>query len=137
MGLRIIPYDVRTREEVERAFVGMKQDRVQGLFILLTPFFYQLRKSIADQAIKLRLPTVAGRPEYVAAGALMSYGANVDVMYRAAATYVDRILKGAKPGELPVEQPTQFYLVINRSTAKAIGLKVPQDMLARADRIID
>ena len=94
------------------------------------------RKKIVDFALKSRLPSVYGRKETVDAGGLMSYGADIAESYRRVAIYVDRILKGAKPADLPVEQPTKFELVINLKTAKQIGVTIPQRVLARADRVI-
>jgi putative ABC transport system substrate-binding protein len=98
---------------------------------------YSLRREIADLSVKLRLPTVYPSREWAEAGGLLSYGADRRQLYRRAAEYVDRILKGAKPGDLPVEQPTKFELVINLKTAKALGLTIPPSLLQRADQVIE
>jgi putative tryptophan/tyrosine transport system substrate-binding protein len=98
--------------------------------------FNSHRKQIVDLAVKSRLPATYTRPEYVEDGGLMTYGPSINDLFRRAAAYVDKILKGAKPAELPVEQPTKFELVINLKTAKQIGLTIPQNVLARADRVI-
>jgi putative ABC transport system substrate-binding protein len=99
--------------------------------------FSQQRVQIAELAAKYRLPSIAFRAEYAQAGVLMSYGPNVNESYRHAATYVDKIIKGAKPGDLPVEQPTTLELVVNMKTVKALGIKIPQSLLLRADRVIE
>jgi len=99
--------------------------------------FFGERSHLVDLAAKTRLPAVYTSREYVDAGGLMSYGPNQAELYRRAATYVDKILKGAKPGDLPVEQPTKFELIINLKTAKALGLTIPQPVLGRADQIIE
>jgi putative tryptophan/tyrosine transport system substrate-binding protein len=104
--------------------------------VLETPLINSHRSQIAALAAKSRLPAMYMNPEYVEDGGLMSYGASIAELYRRAAVYVDKILKGAKPGDLPVEQPTKFELVINLKTAKQIGLTIPQKMLARADKVI-
>ena len=104
--------------------------------MLATPVFNFDRKQFADLAAKSRLPVIYPRTEFVEAGGLMTYGASVVDLYRRAATYVDKILKGAKPADLPVEQPTKFELVINLKAAKQIGLTIPPNVLARADRVI-
>jgi putative ABC transport system substrate-binding protein len=104
--------------------------------VLGGPIFNVKRKELAEQAAKNRLPTVYVRQSFVSAGGLMSYGVNLADLQRRAATYVDKILKGAKPAELPVEQPTKFEFVINLKAAKQIGLTIPPNVLARADRVI-
>jgi putative ABC transport system substrate-binding protein len=105
--------------------------------VIEDPLTYELRRQIADLAAKNRLPPVSASKEWVEAGGLMSYGANYADSCRRAATFVDKILKGAKPSDLPVEQPTKFELVINSKTAKAIGVTIPQSLLLRADQVIE
>ena len=100
-------------------------------------FFIQQRRQTAELAAKYRLPSISGIREYAEVGGLMSYGSNIGEQYRRAATYVDKILKGAEPADLPVEQPTKFELVINGKTAKALGLTIPQALLVNADRVIE
>ena len=114
----------------------MAKERTKALLVISDPVFTSHRKRIADHAAKQRLPTVSGIREYVEAGGLMAYGPSFPDMYRRAAYYVDRILKGTKPADLPVEQPMKFELVINLQTAKQIGLTIPQSVLYRADKVI-
>ena len=114
----------------------MRSQRLGGILVLRDPLFLTHRNQIAALAAKNRLPAVYGFKEEAEAGGLMAYGANVPDMYRRAATYVDKILKGAKPADLPVEQPTKFELVINLKTAKVLGLTIPQSLLQRADEVI-
>ena len=114
----------------------MTTARADALTVLPSNMFNIERRRLADLAAKNRLPAVYQLREYVDAGGLMAYGANLADLYRRAATYVDKILKGAKPGDLPVEQPTKFELVINLKTAKALGLTIPQSLLLRADEVI-
>ena len=104
--------------------------------IMASAIFYAHRKGLVDLTAKYRWPGIYENKEFVEAGGLMSYGANLDDLFRRAATYVDKILKGAKPADLPVEQPTKFELVINLQTAKQIGVTIPPSVLARADRVI-
>jgi putative ABC transport system substrate-binding protein len=114
----------------------MARERVNALLVVNDPMFFGQRGRIADLAAKARLPGIYEWREFSEAGGLMSYGANLSEMYRRLATYVDKILRGAKPGDLPVEQPTKFELVINLKTAKALGLKIPQSVLIRANEVI-
>ena len=107
-----------------------------GALIIRGSLFYVARQQVADLALQHRLPAIHGLKEYAQAGLLMTYGADLADLYRRAAGYVDRIVKGAKPGDLPVEQPTKFDLVINLSTAKALGLAIPQSLLLRADEVV-
>ena len=114
----------------------MAQDRVEGVMIPSVAAYFGERKRLADLALKHHLPSIGGGKEYVDAGLLMSYGVSYPEQFRRVAVYVDKILKGAKPGDLPVEQPTKFELVINLKTAKALGLTIPSSLLARADEVI-
>ena len=115
----------------------MKQERAGALIVLPDSFFISQARRIAELAAQHRLPTMFSTREAVESGGLMSYGQNIAEHYYRAATYVDKILKGAKPGELPVEQPTKLELVINLKTAKAIGLTIPQQLLLQADKVIE
>ena len=115
----------------------MIRARADALTVLTTPVFGSERRRLVDLAAKNRLPTVFPFREYVDAGGLMSYGPSLADMFRRAATYVDKILKGAKPADLPVEQPTKFELVINLKTARALGLTIPQSVLVRANQVIE
>jgi putative ABC transport system substrate-binding protein len=128
--------DAHTPDEIERGFKNLAQDRAESVIVLGDTFFAQQARQIAELAIRRRLPTVFSTREQAAAGGFMSYGANTREFFRRAATYVDKILKGAKPGDLPIELPTKFELVINLKTAKALGLTIPQSFLARADEVI-
>jgi putative tryptophan/tyrosine transport system substrate-binding protein len=136
LGFEIRSLEVRSRTELENAFRLITKDRADGLFPVTSAFMSANRKAIVEFAAKNRLPALYPNDEYVADGGLMSYAANVHEMHRRAAIYVDKILKGAKPGDLPVEQPTKFEFVINLKTAKQIGLTIPPNVLARADRVI-
>ena len=136
-GLTFIPIEVRGPDDFEGAFAAAIKERAGALSLLNTPMFYTSRRRLAELAVKNRLAWVAGDREYAEAGCLMSYGADGKDLAHRAASYVDKILKGAKPADLPIEQPTKFDLVINRKTAKALGLSIPQSLLLRADQIID
>ena len=124
-------------EEIQGAFAAAVQERVEAVFVILAPLTYAERKNIGALALKHRLPTMHGSSEFVEAGGLASYGANYADLHRRAAVYVDRILKGAKPSDLPIEEPTKFDLVLNLGTAKAIGVQIPQAVLVRASRVVD
>jgi putative ABC transport system substrate-binding protein len=137
LGVTILRADARTPQEIDNAFSWIRQQNAGALMMWSEPFFLQQKTQIAELTAKHRLPAMAGDRIYSEAGVLMSYGPNIADQYRRAATYVDRILKGAKPADLPVEQPTKFELVINRKTARALGLTVPQTLLLRADKVIE
>jgi putative ABC transport system substrate-binding protein len=136
LKVTLISMAARNRDEIEAVLVGLGKERPQALFELPDPLIFFNRKLIAAFAAKQRLPAMYSFREYVDAGGLMSYGTNFPALFHRAATYVDKILKGAKPADLPVEQPTKFELVINLKTAEQIGLTIPPSVLARADRVI-
>jgi putative ABC transport system substrate-binding protein len=137
LGLKLQIFDVRAPKDFDAAFAGMAAARAAGLLVLAEPLFFDQRRRIAELAAKYRLPTVTARSEIVDAGVMMSYGASAIDQYRDGARFVDRILRGAKPADLPVEQATKFELVLNLKTAKALGIKFPQSVLVRADRVIE
>ena len=138
LGVTVLRVDARTSEEIEAGFAAMKRERVEGLIIAPDSFLTVQRASmIADLAVKNRLLAMGNFPEEALAGDLMSYGPNNVDIYRRGATYVDKILKGAKPVDLPVEQPTKLDLVVNLKTARALGITIPQSLLLRADRVIE
>ena len=128
---------VRKPEDLGEAFLNAARERAEAVFLLLGPLLYGERQRIADLALKHRLPTMSTVSEFVDAGGLISYGTSYPELFRRAAVYVDKILKGAKPGDLPIEQPTKFETVVNLKTAKALGVAIPQAVLLRADRVID
>jgi putative ABC transport system substrate-binding protein len=128
--------EARERQEIDAAFVAMAREPAQALLVMTDPMFEAQRERIVDLAAKHRLPAIFGWREFAEAGGLLSYGTNIADTYRRLATYVDKILKGAKPGDLPVEQPTKFEFVINLKTAKALGLTIPQSVLLQADQVI-
>jgi putative tryptophan/tyrosine transport system substrate-binding protein len=136
LGVRLQVVEARGPEDFDRAFSDMTRGRADAVTVQSTNVFFIERRRLVDLAAKNRLPTMYLTREFVDAGGLMSYGPNVADLFRRAATYVDRILKGSKPADLPVEQPTKFELVINLKAAKALGLTIPQSLLQRADQII-
>ncbi len=136
LGVRVQFVEARGPADIDRAFSDMTRARAGALTVLSTPMFGSERRRLLDLAAKSRLPTVYSFREYVDAGGLMSYGSSLADLSRRAATYVDKILKGAKPADLPVQQPTKFELVINLKTAKALGLTIPPSLLQRADEVI-
>ncbi len=136
LGIRLQTLEVRRREDLENAFRAASREQAGALIVMPDIFLQSLQGRIRDLATKNRLPAIYGRSESVEAGSLMSYGANIPDLYWRAATYVDKILKGAKPADLPVEQPTKFEFVINLKAAKQIGLTIPPNVLVRADKVI-
>ena len=136
LGLVVHPREVRSADDFERVFGAISKQRPTGLFVPGGALMNANDKRIAGFALKTRLPSFFARREGVEAGGLMSYDSNPLLQYHRAAIYVDRILKGAKPTDLPVEQPMKFEFVINLRTAKQIGLTIPPNVLARADRVI-
>ena len=136
LGIKLLVVEVRAGDYTP-AFSTISAERATALLVGATPYFMRDRKRIIDLAAKHRLPAMYEWPEQVEEGGLMSYGATQAALVQRAAVYIDRIFKGAKPGDLPVEQPTKFELVINRKTAKALGLTLPPSLLSRADRVIE
>jgi putative ABC transport system substrate-binding protein len=136
LGLEATTREIRQAEDIAPAIEALKS-RADALYVATDPLVFTHRVRINTLALDARLPTIYGSREYVDAGALMSYGPNFSDLFRRAADYVDKILRGAKPGDIPVEQPTRFDLVINRKTAKALGIEVPPMLLARADEVIE
>ena len=128
--------DVRNPKDIEAAFAAASKGRADAVLVLASPIFNVQRKQIVDLAVKSRLPVIYYAPEWVQDGGLMSYGVSYTDLYRRAATYVDKILKGTKPADLPVEQPKKFEFIINLKAAKQIGLTIPPNVLARADKAI-
>ncbi len=137
IGLKLQPLTVGNPPILEATFRVVMRSRAEALFVLESALIFRARKEIAQLALKNRLPTSFAFREYVDAGGLVAYGVNFANMFRRAAEYIDKILKGAKPGDLPVEQPTKFELAINLKTAKALGLTIPPSLLQRADQVIE
>jgi len=136
-GTTVLPVKAQSLQEIEGGFSMMARENVGAAIVALDALFNQHTRRIAELAGKHRLPSIAGWPQYAEAGGLMSYGQNLVENFRRAAMYVDKILKGAKPADLPVEQPMRLELVINLRTAKALGMTVPHSVLLRADRVIE
>ena len=139
ISVKIVRFEARTVKEIEHVFRELSRQKPDGLLVSTTEgLFFAHRHLIADFAVRSRLPLVFAAPaDYVEAGALLGYGSSSVAMFRQAARYVDRILKGARPADLPVERPTKFELFINLKTAKALGLTIPQSVLLRADQVIE
>jgi putative ABC transport system substrate-binding protein len=137
LGLQLHRLEARGPEEFDRVFAAMGRERADGLLILVDSMFSIHRTRLAELAATYHLPTLYGIREFVVAGGLMAYGVNILDYVDGAAFYVDRILKGARPEDLPVEQPTKFELVINLKTARSLGLTMPPSLLLRADRVIE
>ena len=136
LGVHFYLASLRSPEDLDRAFEAMSRERVDALVVLPSPMLFSVRKRIVDLAAKHRLPTIFNARESVDLGGMMAYGASIGELNRRSAVYVDKILKGAKPADLPVEQPTIFQLSINLRTAQALGLKIPQSVLFRADHVL-
>jgi putative ABC transport system substrate-binding protein len=137
LGIELNSLEVQTLDQFDNAFATATRAKIGAIYALPAPIFVDNEKRIAEFATKSHIPSVFHLPEFVRLGGLMAYGPNRAALYRRAATYVDKILKGANPGELPVEQPTEFDLVINLKTAKTLGLSVPPSLLLRADEVIE
>jgi putative tryptophan/tyrosine transport system substrate-binding protein len=137
LGVEVQPFVYGGLDKLRRQFAEMQAGRAESLVVVAAHVIDEAREPLAQLALRHRLPTMFTFREYVEAGGLMSYGPNLRAMHRRAAYYVDRLLRGAKPADLPVEQPTKFELVINLKTAKALGLTIPPSVLGRADQVID
>jgi putative ABC transport system substrate-binding protein len=136
LGMTVRAWEIRDADGLEKVFATLNKERPDGLYVPIGPLMRLNAKRIAGFAIQSRLPSMYSRPEFLDAGGLMSYDADIADSYRRVAYYVDKILKGVKPADLPLQQPTKFKLVINLKTAKQIGVTIPQSMLYRADRVI-
>ena len=136
-GVIVVPVQASSWQEIESAFTIMTNERVEAVMAVSDALFFAHRRRIGELALGHRLPSIFVQREYAAAGGMMSYGESLRDFFRRAATFVDEILKGAKPADLPIEQPTRFYLVINIKTAKVLGLEVPPTLLALADEVIE
>jgi putative ABC transport system substrate-binding protein len=137
LGVVVSRFAVRKRGDFAEAFASMKSEHVEALLVNLDALSAANYPEIARLALQHRIPTVGGARQFIAAGGLFSYGVNVDEAYRHAAVYIDKILKGAKPADLPIEQPTKVEFIVNRKTAMALGVTVPQSLLLRADEVVN
>ena len=137
MKVKFDIFDAGNVVELDRALAAIAASGAQGMIVTTDPFLFTARATLVSFAASKRLPAMYFFKNFVDAGGLMSYGANIEESYRRAASYVDKILKGAKPGELSVEQPTRFELVVNKATARALGISIPQSILLRVDQIIE
>jgi putative ABC transport system substrate-binding protein len=136
LGVQLQLVEVRRPDEFDRAFSTMTRERAEALIVLPSPMLFTERRRIVDLAARHRLPAMYQAREFVELDGLIAYGASIPDLWRRAATYVDKILKGAKPADLPVEQPTKFELAINLKTAQALGITIPSSLLFQADRVI-
>jgi putative ABC transport system substrate-binding protein len=136
-GIQVALAEAADEKQIAAGLSLLAKERAGAVIVLNDTYFFQQVPQIAAQALKHRLPSIFSQQEYAASGGLMSYGPYISDNFRRAATYVDKILRGAKPGDLPFEQPTRFYLLINRKTAAALGLTLPQDLMLRADKVIE
>jgi putative ABC transport system substrate-binding protein len=135
-GIKLQTFDIRDSQGIDRTFRDAAKTGIDAILVLTSPFTFAHRTRVADLATKHRLPAVYWAPEYVASGGLIAYSVSFTDLYRRAAGYVDKILKGSKPADLPVQQPTKFELVVNLKAAKQIGLTIPSNVLPRADQVI-
>ena len=136
-GKQVLPVSASTPDAIERGFATMARERIDAVIILIDGLLFQQRAQIAALALKQKLPSIYTQPQYAEVGGLMTYGSDTTDNFRRAGIFVDKILKGAKPGDIPFEQPTRYYFVINRKTANALGVKITGELLTRADRIIE
>ena len=137
LNLKILPFEARTPQEIENAFSAMTREHAGAVILAQDGVFVGQRRRIAELALKSRLPSIAATRDFAESGLLIAYGTSFADLFRRSATHVDKIFKGAKPADLPVEQPTKFELIINGKTAKALGLKIPQSLLILADKVIE
>ena len=134
---QVVPIGVRTPQDIERGFAAIARERADAVIILADSFLLSQRAQIAALALKHRLPSIYPQQQYAEAGGLLSYGSNINDNFRRVGIFVDKILQGTKPGDIPFEQPTRYYLVVNRKTADALGIKLSGELLTRADKIIE
>ena len=137
VGLSVVPMEARNAQEIEKAFAAFAEERIPAVVVASDAIFFGQRQRVAELALSNRLPTIFSLREYAAAGGLMSYGENIADFFRRSAFYVDKIFKGARPGDLPIEQPTRFNLVINRKTADVLGVTIPPQLYIFADEVIE
>ncbi len=137
LGLDVEPIPIQTADDIERAFAAAATKRIDGVLVAHTPLTVRYRARISHASLEHRLPLVSAPTQFTDAGALMSYGPDLTKYFQRAAYFVDKILKGAKPADIPIEQPTKFELVINMKTAKALGIKFPQSIIVRATKVIE
>ena len=135
-GVQLQYLEIQAPKDIETAFHAASKGRADAILVMASPITFSQRRQVAGLAVKVRLPTIYSRPEYVEDGGLVFYGVSYTDLFRRAATYVDKILKGTKPADLPVEQPIKFEFIINLKAAKQIGLTIPPNVLARADKVI-